>query len=245
MRFLDHNRFSSRKIWGRKPFITMMTDLSFLDFHTHHLNSGENSESIYNARFSEFDSLPETQRISLGIHPWYIEENTVEEQLQIIEKAIQAKRIATLGECGLDRLTSAPLPVQESVFERQLILANEHQMPVTIHCVRTFPEVIQLVKRLKIKTPLIVHGFNNKPEVVQQLQKYDFYFSLGEALLQDESNAVKCLKMISLDRLFLETDAQEISISSIFAAASKHLNIPVSILKDQIWRNFQRITPIP
>ncbi|PKK38161.1 hypothetical protein BWI96_03550 [Siphonobacter sp. SORGH_AS_0500] len=223
----------------------MREDVSFLDFHTHQLNSGENSESIYNARFSEFDTLPETQRISLGIHPWYIEENEVEEQLQGIERAIQTRRITTLGECGLDRLTKAPLSLQESIFERQLMLAQQHQIPVTIHCVRAFPELIQLVKRLKINTPLIVHGFNNKPEIVQQLQKYDFYFSLGKALLQDDSNAVKCLKMISLDRLFLETDDQEISISSIFAAASKHLNIPVSTLKDQIWRNFHRMVPIP
>ncbi len=223
----------------------MMTDLSFLDFHTHQLNSGENSEGIYNAGFAEFDSLPETQPVSLGIHPWYINESTVEEQLQVIEKAIHAKRITTLGECGLDRLTHTPLAIQESVFERQLVLANQHHMPVTIHCVRAFPELIQLVKRLKVKIPLIVHGFNTKPDIVRQLQKYDFYFSLGEALMHDDSNAVKCLKMISLDRLFLETDDKEISISRIFAAASKHLSIPVSTLKNQIWRNFQRMTAIP
>lgn len=223
----------------------MKKDLSFLDFHTHQWSSDEDSEGIYNARFAEFESLPETHRISLGIHPWYIDESTIEEQLQEIEKAIQAKRITTLGECGLDRLTQTPLSVQESVFERQLILASQHQIPVTIHCVRAFPELIQLVKRLKIKVPLIIHGFNTKPEIVQQLQKYDFYFSLGEALLNEESNAVKCLKMISLDRLFLETDDKEISISSIFVAASKHLSIPVSTLKDQIWRNFQRIASIP
>ncbi|OZI08930.1 hydrolase TatD [Siphonobacter sp. BAB-5385] len=217
-----------------------MADLSFLNFHTHRIEPNEGTETIYNAHFSE--ATPAGQRISLGIHPWYIQEAAIDSQLALIEQALQQKQLTAVGECGLDRLTEAPLSLQQAVFERQLLLAHQYQMPVIIHCVRAFPELIALVKRLKLKIPLIVHGFNANEQIAQQLLQHDFYFSLGHALLKEGSNASKCLKMIPLDRLFLETDDQQLSIDRIFVEASRQLNGSVNELQNQIWQNFQRIT---
>lgn len=217
-----------------------MADFSFLNFHTHRIEPNEGAESIYNAHFSE--ATPDGQRISLGIHPWYIQETAIDSQLGLIEQALQQKQLTAVGECGLDRLTEAPLSQQQAVFERQLLLANQYQMPVIIHCVRAFPELIALVKRLKLKIPLIVHGFNANEQIAQQLLQHDFYFSLGHALLKEESNASKCLKMLPLDRLFLETDDQQLPIDRIFVEASRQVNCSVNELQNQIWQNFQRIT---
>lgn len=212
----------------------------FLNFHTHTVSQNPEEKSIYNLLIQDAERFESLQNawISVGIHPWFADAENWKEQLQIVEKMAADECVLAIGECGLDRLIALPLDKQLMIFEAQVRVAERFQKPVIIHCVRAFNELLQWKKQTKQTVPLIVHGFNNKPEIAQQLVAHGFYFSLGTALLQSDSNAAKVLKIIPVTRLFLETDDKDVLIEKVYEAAGIHLEMTVSALKNQIWTNF-------
>ncbi len=215
----------------------------FLNFHTHTISQNPKEKSIYNLLIQDADEFENLQNnwISVGIHPWYATTENWESQLRIVEEMAIHERVLAIGECGLDRLITFPLDKQLMIFEAQVRIAERVQKPVIIHCVRAFNELLQWKKQTKRTVPLIVHGFNNKPEIARQLVAHGFYFSLGTALLQSDSNSGKVLKIIPVTRLFLENDDKNISIERVYEAAAIHLEMTVSALKNQIWTNFATV----
>jgi TatD DNase family protein len=110
-----------------------------------------------------------------------------------------------------------------------------------IHCVKCFNELISIKKIVRPKIPMVVHGFNNNIEIAQTLIEKGFYLSLGAALFNDESNAQKVIKQISLEKLFFETDDKSNSINQIYANVSFLLNIQQNTLEDVIFANYLEI----
>ncbi len=215
----------------------------FLNFHTHNFPSTPQEKSIYNLLIQDFRRFGEVENnwLSAGIHPWHAHPEDWQSQLTAVEQVAGHKNVLAIGECGLDRGILLPLETQLTIFAAQVKLAEQLQKPVIIHCVRAFNELLQWKKQVKPSVPLIVHGFNNKPEIMQQLLAHGFYCSLGVALLNSESNALKVLKTIPLTRLFLENDDRNTPIEKIYEAAAVQLEIPISALKNQIWTNFATV----
>ncbi|WP_164490145.1 TatD family hydrolase [Runella sp. SP2] len=176
--------------------------------------------------------------VSVGIHPWYIDVETWETQLVELERWATQPEVKMIGECGLDRLIPLSLEIQLKVFEAQVQVAERVQKPVVIHCVRAFNELLQWHKRRRTQVPLIIHGFNNQPQIAQQLLQKGFYFSLGGALLRPDSNASTLVREIPLERLFLENDDRPIPIEEVYQAAATHLQCSTGYLQSQIWTNF-------
>jgi TatD DNase family protein len=187
-------------------------------------------------------NVPDSQWISVGVHPWYAHSTQWRTQLAQVATLASHPQVVALGECGLDKLMGPPFEVQLPVFEAQVQLAESLQKPIIIHCVKAFGELLAWKKRSSVSVPMVLHGFNNKPEVAAQLLQHGFYVSLGAALLKNDSNAQKTLKIIPLERLFLENDAQQIPIEEIYEKAAALLNIELGVLNNQIWRNFADIS---
>jgi TatD DNase family protein len=49
-------------------------------------------------------------------------------------------------------------------------------IPVVIHCVAAFQEVIETKKRLHISVPMIIHGFSKNEQTAKQLLDNGFHF---------------------------------------------------------------------
>ena len=212
--------------------------MQFFNLHTHKFTNQPNVLELVNQYPQEFDeTIP---FYSIGIHPWHIVEDKLAADLQIIESKLQQKKCLAIGECGLDKRIEIPFNLQQSVFEKQLLLAEKYQKPVVIHCVAAFQEVIDIKKRLKIKVPMIIHGFSKNEQVAQQLIDNGFYISFGKYLLQNPAlEAV--FKGIPNDSFFLETDTVEEGIEKVYTLAAKYKNIEVEELKKIINTNFTRI----
>lgn len=212
--------------------------MDFFNFHTHQFTNQSNILELVNQYPQEFDaSIP---YYSVGIHPWYIKEDRLENDLTIIEEKLKIKNCLALGECGLDKRVEIPLELQIQVFEKQLILAQKYQKPVVIHCVAAFQEIIAIKKKMKISVPMIVHGFSKNTQVAEQLITAGFYISFGKYLLQNPS-----LKDVFLnipdDRFFLETDTIEEGIQQVYDLAVIYKNCTLKELQDNIKRNFERV----
>lgn len=220
--------------------------MNFLNIHTHSIKNQENEENIYNVIIpNEWDDIDfqfnSSSKYSLGIHPWYIADIAIDEQLEILKKWATHSSVQFIGEIGLDRLKGASLPMQEKVFIQQIRIAEELKKPIIIHCVRCFSELVSINKIIRPKVPLIVHGYNANATIAKTLIERGFYLSFGVALLQEQSNAQKIFSTIPIDKIFLETDDSAISIQEIYKKASFLKNISENDLKYSIFTNYSKV----
>lgn len=212
--------------------------MQFINLHTHHHSNQLNTFELVNQYPLEFhSSIP---YYSMGIHPWFIKEATLDQEFEILTQKIQDKNCLAIGECGLDKRIDVPLDLQKAVFERQLLLAQHVQKPVIIHCVAAFDELIECTKRLQIKVPIIVHGFSKNSQVANQLIQQGFYISFGKYLFQ-MPNLASVLNQIPEERFFLETDTALQSIEDVYQLVAKSKGISVPALQEKVKQNFESI----
>lgn len=186
----------------------------------------------------EFDaSIPS---YSIGIHPWYIDENRLETDLKIIKQKLQLDKCLALGECGLDKRIEIPLDLQISVFKQQLEIVKQTNKPIVLHCVAAYDEVIAIKKEMKIVNPMIIHGFSKNEQVAQSLLKNGFYLSFGKYLLRNP-DLEKVFTFAPENQILLETDTIEESIYQVYEKAAAIKGISVEEMKTIVFTNFSTI----
>lgn len=205
------------------------------NLHTHKKTDLSNVLEVVNQYPNEFDS--ELLYYSIGIHPWYINLDNLQNDLSIIDDKLQLKNCLALGESGLDKRIEIPMDIQLQVFEKQLELAKKHKKPVILHCVSAYQEVIEVKKRMQIETPMIIHGFSKNWQVAKSLLDNGFYLSFGKYLLRNpELSSV--FEQVPNDRFFLETDTVEESIIEVYEKASE---IKKNNIEKQVEENFKTV----
>lgn len=212
--------------------------MQFFNLHTHQYTNNPTVLELVNQYPWEFDaSIPQ---YSIGIHPWYIKEERLENDLKIIEEKLSLPECLALGECGLDKRIDIPMPLQINVFEQQIALAEHYQKPLVLHLVAAFDELIAIKKRMKVTVPMIVHGFSKNEQVAKQLVDNGFYLSFGKYLLRNpELKTV--FQSVPNDKFFLETDTVEETIEEVYALAAKYKNIQIEDLVEMVNANFKTI----
>lgn len=205
--------------------------MEFFNFHHHkkYIKDG-----IYNLNIN---SIPPDFPYSIGIHPNDIDIANLDHQLNWMQNTIYENCFA-IGECGLDSLVSVDHKIQEEVFLKQIIISNEVKKPIIIHCVRKFYEVISF--RKKAEQPMIIHGFNKKQRIAEDLLTNNFYLSFGKAVLYNLS-LQDILKNTPLDKFFLETDNEDFKIEELYLKVSEIKGISLDDLNEQILENLHTI----
>lgn len=210
----------------------------FINLHTHKFSNLSDVIEVVNQYPSEFDaSVP---NYSIGIHPWYIDKNRLETDLEIIKEKLQLTGCLTLGECGLDKRIEIPLELQILVFKQQLEIVKQTNKPVVLHCVAAYDEVIAIKKEMKIQNPMIIHGFSKNEQVAQSLLKNGFYLSFGKYLLRNP-DLEKVFTFAPKNQILLETDTIEESIYQVYDKAAAIKGISVEQMKAIVFTNFSKI----
>ncbi len=176
---------------------------------------------------------------SVGIHPWYIQPATWQQQLNEIKVMLGKDNILAVGECGLDRICKTDFEIQKEVFISQVDLGNQINKPLIIHCVRAHEEVLLLLKETPAMVPVIFHGFHNRLAVAKRILDAGHWLSFGKALQQPGMRAV--FLATPVNKIFLETDDATVSIQSIYAEAAAVKNVSIDELCLQIEHNFQTV----
>lgn len=175
----------------------------------------------------------------MGIHPWYIDSKTIKAELTQMKIASRHKNVLAIGECGLDRICDTDFKLQEKVFIKQILWANEIAKPLIIHCVKAHHEALLILKEYNRISPVIFHGFNNKIEIANKILEQGHYLSFGKHIMNPIIENV--FSKISLEKIFLETDDCDIDIESIYKQAAKIKNISKEQLSLQIKKNLESI----
>ena len=238
----------------------------YIDLHTHKINPHENLIAVYSTLPDHFpENHPENWLISAGIHPWLCNKDDFAEAcdvfetlpetpglnwnrdydlamrqwLEKLEQLAANNKIIAIGEIGLDRVHNKDLETQNTMFEAQLRIAEKYNLPVIIHCVRAFPEILSLRKTYD-KTPWVIHAFRGNVETAGQLIGHDCFLSFGEALLK--SHELQMLaKVIPPEFLFLESDQSELNIEELYAGTAQVMSLDLSCLQLYIIKNFKKV----
>ena len=158
---------------------------------------------------------------ALGFHPQDVFEADWKEQWAIIEQAIRAHRdeIVAIGEIGLDyHYDTTYKEGQHEVFQRQLDLAKELDLPVMIHNRDATEDCLRILKDEWIsglgdeRIRGVVHCFNGSRETAQQILDMGLYLGIGGVLTFKNCKLAETLAgderfgRVPLERIVLETD---------------------------------------
>lgn len=212
----------------------------YIDIHTHDAKPASGIFIIDSLMAHEGrlpDSLPGIA-YTFGIHPWFLNEKNHKQQINSVENSVGHNNVIAIGEAGFDRLRGPSPELQLKAFEEQIVIADAHRKPVIIHCVRAWEELLSVHKKLKPKTPWLIHGFRGNTELASQLLLKGMYLSFWfEFALRPESS--KLLLNLPKSRIFLETDGAEVDIRVIYEKVAGDMNISVEELQSIILGNFK------
>lgn len=207
-----------------------MTPLT--DIHTHNPQAG--GIAIRSHRMGIGEPVP-LKPFSEGIHPW--DASLVAEPLALVQE-LRNDPIIAVGEIGLDRL-HPDIPLQTELFRRQLIVAHELDLPVIIHCVKAFEDVMSELHSVGHKK-IIFHGYTGSGQQTKRVYDEGYYISLGKVSL-GSARTITGLKGFPVERMFLETDDSGLEIAAIYRQASIALDIGMEKLTDIMYSNYKEL----
>lgn len=145
-------------------------------------------------------------KIGLGIHPWYIKSNsTLASIAEKLETAILEYQPDFIGETGLDKL-KLEFSLQQEIFYIHLQLAQKYNLPIVIHCVRAYNELLAILSKFSTLRGM-VHAYNANSETAKQLAKKNMLLGIGSTILNQNSQLSKSIEKIPLEQLLIESDA--------------------------------------
>lgn len=146
----------------------------YQDIHSH----VPGKDRVMSIDFSTFENvnIPKGQAITVGVHPWNADR---EIDWELFKSRLKDTDVVGIGEAGLDTLRGPSQEIQQAVFERQIELAEEFDLPLIIHSVRSNHKILELRKKYNPKVPWIIHGFRGNETEARQLTEAGIHLSLG------------------------------------------------------------------
>ncbi|KRW62797.1 TatD family hydrolase [Pseudomonas sp. TTU2014-080ASC] len=153
---------------------------------------------------------------AFGLHPVYLHEHTQAhlEQLHgwLTQLAGQPK-LCAVGEIGLDYfLEELDREQQQALFEAQLKMAVEFELPALIHVRRAHAATIATLKRYKLKRGGIIHAFAGSVEEAREYIKLGFKLGIGGAPTWPQALRLrKVVVQLPIEAIVLETDSPDMA----------------------------------
>ncbi|MFM2207158.1 MAG: hypothetical protein RL213_1133 [Bacteroidota bacterium] len=151
---------------------------------------------------------PESCFPMMGLHPCYVKEDW-EKQLSLIEGWWAQRDFCAVGEIGIDLYWDKTfLEEQKEVFRRQIMLANDRNKPVVIHCRESYPEIMEVLNGTPKKHPQgIFHCFTGTADQAREVIGLGFHIGIGGVVTYKKSGLDAVVAEIPLEHIVLETDA--------------------------------------
>ncbi len=118
-----------------------------------------------------------------------------------------------LGEIGLDfYYNHSPAAVQKDVFEQQIELAGELDLPIIVHSRDSEEDTMEILDRHyksgRYNKTGVVHCYTGSPETAVRILDLGFYLSFGGIVTFKKAGEMReVVSSVPLERILLETDA--------------------------------------
>jgi len=148
----------------------------YVNIHGHRQSNSIEEWVMQNLMAKDFppDDI-ENGYYSVGFHPYNIGKVNEHETLEKVRLALDHPRVLAVGEIGLDKSLETALEEQLRIFEKQVELAESAGLPVVLHVVRSFNEMLGFIRANQPTIPMIIHGYNGSPQMVEELVKAGFH----------------------------------------------------------------------
>lgn len=214
------------------------TDKIYINIHGHRQANNIQEWVMQNLMAEDYPPEDiETGYYSVGLHPYRVGKVNHEDVLNKVRLSTENPNVFAIGEIGLDKSIDTPLELQRKIFEVQVEIAEFAELPVILHVVRAFNEMIGFMKSSKPVVPMIIHGYNGGARMAEDLLRAGFLISFGEAIAREDSKAIEALREVPVEKMFLETDEGETDIREIYQLMAAYKGISVDHLRVQIFEN--------
>ena len=154
-----------------------------------------------------------------GVHPWWAGDALPDDWPDRLCALLAAFPAAIVGEIGLDKARTgdgATMEKQMAVFEAQLDIAARFARPVSVHCVRAFGPMLDVMRRRKpdaLPPRVVFHGYTGSIDFATSLLKLPkkvgarFYFGVGARTTLTLAGAGELLAALPAARVLVESDA--------------------------------------
>lgn len=151
---------------------------------------------------------------ALGLHPYFLHEHQ-DRDIQALAEQLQRyhlhPKLCAVGEIGLDFfLPDLDRQHQIHLFEQQVALAAEFNLPVIIHSRRANAQVTAILKRAQLPRAGIIHAFSGSYEEAMEYIKLGFLLGFGGAATWPRATRLQSvLQRLPIDSIALETDSPD------------------------------------
>lgn len=152
---------------------------------------------------------------SLGLHPYYLDQHCLtgeDNDLVALACALEQRRtcVTAVGECGIDGRFNDTLPTQWALFEAQLDLAKQFELPVIIHCVHLYDQLAKCLRRYNLPKGGLVHAFTGSLQQAQHLIDLGYSLGIGGAVTYPRNKKVqRMVASLPEGSWVLESDAPD------------------------------------
>jgi len=153
---------------------------------------------------------------ALGLHPVYLDDHRPEHLAELgdwLTRLAGHRQLCAVGEIGLDYfIETLDRKRQQALFEAQLQLATDFNLPALIHVRRSHAAVIATLKRFKLKRAGIIHAFAGSQEEAREYIRLGFKLGLGGAATWPQALRMhRVLARLPLESVVLETDSPDMA----------------------------------
>ncbi len=216
---------------------------SYIDFHTHRRYDGE--QAVFNVDALDADAVEcactTPYPFTVGIHPWRADAPV--EQLQKayaqIERCVHVDGFVAIGECGLDWVSDVARDAQMEVFEHQLELAHRLSLPVVLHCVRAFEEVMSILRARRVDRA-VFHSFVGSAQQIERVVREGYFCSFSPRSLAS-ARTCDAIRQIPSLALLVERDESIEPIESIYERIAALRGCSVEELRITLFGNYKRL----
>lgn len=145
----------------------------------------------------------------VGCHPTEAKHYDINFEKDLLDW-LDRDKVYMLGEIGLDYYwDDSPRDVQAKVFRRQIAIAKELHLPITIHNREASLDCYKILKEEGIpEAGGIMHSFGGDSEMVKRFLDLGMHISFSGVLTFKKSIEVReAAKIVPHDKLLIETDA--------------------------------------
>ena len=148
---------------------------------------------------------------TVGIHP-HQADKVRQQELEEIKVLAKNDKVVAIGEIGLDYSKNfSKQENQRQLFIALLNAAKELNLPVVLHSREAQEDILKILKDA-MPVRAVVHCFSGDPTFLKECLSLGFFISFTCNITYKKADRLRELvKIVPLERLFLETDAPYLS----------------------------------
>ena len=137
---------------------------------------------------------------------WHPHDAKTFEENELLEM-LEFKKVVAVGEIGLDYYRNlSPKNIQKSVFETQVQIAIDMNLPIIVHNRNAHNDVLSILKKHQPEK-VVFHCFSGDYTFAQEIIENGWFVSFTGNITYKKGIYYSIIKDIPQDRFFVETDA--------------------------------------